>query len=121
MRLLLDPPHSATVDSRSLKGRTPLHIAVRTRRGGAESKRESARGEIVRTLCDYGADSSALDRKGNTALHLASRSNNVSLVSSLIGLGCNVGAVDNNGRNCLHVAGEAALCWLGVACDALIA
>lgn len=120
MRLLLDPPHSVTVDSKSLKGRTPLHIAAKAKRGDVQSMRESARGEIVRTLCEYGADSSARDRKGSTALHLASRSNSVSVVSSLISLGCNVAAVDNNGRSCLHVAGES-VCWFGMACDALIA
>lgn len=75
------------MDWSNTQGRTALHIAALK---GNE--------ELVRLLCDLGADFDLADNLGNTPLHYASSWNHVPIVQLLIERGCQY--LTKNNENC---------------------
>ncbi|PPQ99068.1 hypothetical protein CVT24_003628 [Panaeolus cyanescens] len=74
------------LDWSNIHGKTALHIAALK---GNE--------ELVRMLCDLGADIDLSDNKGNTPLHYASSWGHVPTVQLLIERGCQYSAKNNQG------------------------
>jgi ankyrin repeat protein len=54
---------------RKQSGVTPVHMAC-----------QSGQGELVRRLLELGAELSAVDNSGNTALHYASKGGHIDLI-----------------------------------------
>ena len=50
-----------TINSKDIRGRTPLHLAVDT-----YSRYESKRLDMVKALCENGEDASLRDKNGQT-------------------------------------------------------
>jgi len=82
-----------TLDWSNVHGKTALHIA-------------SIRGneELVRMLCDLGADFDLADNLGNTPLHYASSWGHVTIVQLLIERGCQYTVRNNEGFTALDYA-----------------
>ena len=99
-QLLLEQ-YGADVDARSLKGRTPFHVAAMRR----DRKQPRDTTAFVRYLVEFGADTSLQDLKGNTALLLACRNGRLAVVEYLLRAGCDRFVVDDKGWSCLHVGG----------------
>ncbi|PPQ83294.1 hypothetical protein CVT25_004033 [Psilocybe cyanescens] len=78
--------YSWVLDWSNVHGKTALHIAALK---GNE--------ELVRMLCDLGADFDLADNKGNTALHYASSWGHITIVQLLIERGCQFNAKNNQG------------------------
>ncbi|KAH9482372.1 hypothetical protein JR316_0004472 [Psilocybe cubensis] len=78
--------YSWVLDWSNVQGKTALHIAALK---GNE--------ELVRMLCDLGADFDLADNKGNTALHYASSWGHIAIVQLLIERGCQFNARNNQG------------------------
>ncbi|KAJ6628756.1 ankyrin repeat-containing domain protein [Mycena sp. CBHHK59/15] len=74
------------LDWSNVHGKTALHIAALK---GHE--------ELVRMLCDFGADVDLSDNKGNTPLHYASSWGHSPVVQLLIERGCQYAAKNNEG------------------------
>ncbi|VDB98729.1 unnamed protein product [Peniophora sp. CBMAI 1063] len=74
------------LDWSNSEGRTALHVAAMT-----------GKDDMVRMLCDYGADVDLTDNEGNTPLHYASAWNNIPIVQLLIERGCQYNAQNNEG------------------------
>ncbi|KAJ8523426.1 hypothetical protein ONZ45_g136 [Pleurotus djamor] len=74
------------LDWSNAQGKTALHIAALK---GNE--------ELVRMLCDLGADFDLADNKGNTSLHYASSWGHIPIVQLLIERGCQFAARNNEG------------------------
>ncbi|KAJ7094637.1 ankyrin repeat-containing domain protein [Mycena belliarum] len=74
------------LDWSNVHGKTALHIAALK---GHE--------ELVRMLCDFGADVDLSDNKGNTPLHYASSWGHIPVVQILIERGCQYLAKNNEG------------------------
>ncbi|KAF4619314.1 hypothetical protein D9613_005336 [Agrocybe pediades] len=74
------------LDWSNVYGKTALHIAALK---GNE--------ELVRMLCDLGADFDLSDNKGNTPLHYASSWGHIPVVQLLIERGCQYSARNNEG------------------------
>ncbi|KAJ7179007.1 ankyrin repeat-containing domain protein [Mycena filopes] len=74
------------LDWSNVHGKTALHIAALK---GHE--------ELVRMLCDFGADVDLSDNKGNTPLHYASSWGHIPIVQLLIERGCQFAAKNNEG------------------------
>ncbi|KAJ7498782.1 ankyrin repeat-containing domain protein [Mycena latifolia] len=74
------------LDWSNVHGKTALHIAALK---GHE--------ELVRMLCDFGADVDLSDNKGNTPLHYASSWGHIPIVQLLIERGCQYLAKNNEG------------------------
>ncbi|KAH7887636.1 ankyrin repeat-containing domain protein [Phlebopus sp. FC_14] len=74
------------LDWSNLQGKTALHLAALK---GNE--------ELVRMLCDAGADFDLADNKGNTSLHYASSWGHIPIVQLLIERGCQFAARNNDG------------------------
>ncbi|KAH7930750.1 ankyrin [Leucogyrophana mollusca] len=74
------------LDWSNVQGRTALHLAALK---GNE--------ELVRMLCDLGADFDLSDNKGNTPLHYASAWGHIPIVHLLIERGCQFAARNNEG------------------------
>ncbi|KAJ7180237.1 ankyrin repeat-containing domain protein [Mycena crocata] len=74
------------LDWSNVHGKTALHIAALK---GHE--------ELVRMLCDFGADVDLSDNKGNTPLHYASSWGHIPVVQLLIERGCQYAAKNNEG------------------------
>ncbi|TFK43416.1 ankyrin repeat-containing domain protein [Crucibulum laeve] len=74
------------LDWSNVHGKTALHIAALK---GNE--------ELVRMLCDLGADFDLSDNKGNTPLHYASAWGHIPIVQLLIERGCQYAARNNEG------------------------
>ncbi|KAH9951664.1 ankyrin [Amylocystis lapponica] len=74
------------LDWANVEGRTALHVA-------------SLKGneELVRMLCDLGADHDLADNEGNTPLHYASAWGHIPVVQLLIERGCQYSARNNEG------------------------
>ncbi|KAJ7068404.1 ankyrin repeat-containing domain protein, partial [Mycena amicta] len=81
------------LDWSNVHGKTALHIA-------------SLKGheELVRMLCDFGADVDLSDNKGNTSLHYASSWGHIPIVQLLIERGCVYTAKNNEGFTALDYA-----------------
>ncbi|KAF5344085.1 hypothetical protein D9758_008830 [Tetrapyrgos nigripes] len=77
-------PH--TLDWPNSHGKTPLHLAAQK---GDE--------ELVRMLCDLGADYDLADSEGNTPLHYASAWGHIPVVQLLIERGCQFSARNDDG------------------------
>ncbi|POM58379.1 Hypothetical protein PHPALM_36975 [Phytophthora palmivora] len=111
-QLLVDSPKGVDVNSKSLKGRSPLHIAVRTRNFRTshndddlyttESKNRLA---FVTYLHECKADLNLKDKHGSTPLLLASRRGSVDVARFLLQIGCDSTATGDNNWNPLHFAG----------------
>ncbi|KAI0269127.1 ankyrin repeat-containing domain protein [Gloeopeniophorella convolvens] len=67
-------------------GRTALHVAA-----------QKGKEELVRMLCDLGADFDLSDNQGNTPLHYASSWGHIPIVQLLIERGCQFAAKNNQG------------------------
>ncbi|KAF8812564.1 ankyrin [Phlegmacium glaucopus] len=78
--------YSWVLDWSNTQGKTALHIAALK---GNE--------ELVRMLCDLGADFDLSDNKGNTPLHYASSWGHIPAVQLLIERGCQYAARNNQG------------------------
>ncbi|KAG7389333.1 hypothetical protein PHYPSEUDO_010668 [Phytophthora pseudosyringae] len=114
-QLLLEPPHSVDVNAKSLKGRSPLHVAVRSRKrellqykadtqptGALESK---DRLSFVTFLHESTkADVDLKDEHGATPLLLACRRGDVGVARFLLRAGCDPTATGDNQWNPLHFA-----------------
>ncbi|KIJ20276.1 hypothetical protein PAXINDRAFT_166374 [Paxillus involutus ATCC 200175] len=74
------------LDWSNSQGKTALHMAALK---GNE--------ELVRMLCDLGADFDLADNKGNTPLHYASSWGHIPIVQLLIERGCQFAARNNDG------------------------
>ncbi|EMD40798.1 hypothetical protein CERSUDRAFT_111383 [Gelatoporia subvermispora B] len=74
------------LDWANIEGKTALHVAALK---GNE--------ELVRMLCDLGADYDLPDNDGNTPLHYASAWGNIPIVQLLIERGCQYSAKNNEG------------------------
>ncbi|KAF7288299.1 ANK-REP-REGION domain-containing protein [Mycena chlorophos] len=81
------------LDWSNVHGKTALHMA-------------SLKGheELVRMLCDFGADVDLSDNKGNTPLHYASSWGHIPIVQLLIERGCVYTAKNNEGFSALDYA-----------------
>ncbi|POM68699.1 LOW QUALITY PROTEIN: Hypothetical protein PHPALM_15110 [Phytophthora palmivora] len=111
-QLLVDSPKGVDVNSKSLKGRSPLHIAVRTRNPriphngddlyATESKNRLA---FVTYLHECKADLNLKDKHGSTPLLLTSRRGSVDVARFLLQIGCDSTATGENNWNPLHFAG----------------
>ncbi|KAJ5594953.1 uncharacterized protein N7459_001161 [Penicillium hispanicum] len=96
--------HGASLESRDGLGRTALLIALVDTRGGSL--------KLVNELLKLGADATAVDFKGKSALHYAFKpfrnshgdSDDVSLqlAQRLIDSGASIGAIDYDGNTVLH-------------------
>jgi hypothetical protein len=110
MKNILKPEKS--INQRSLKGRTPLHIAIKktkTSGKGKVSKDQVGSIGFVKFLHrEYNADLNAKDLKGYTVLLLASRHDDFDVVSYCLNHPADSYrlAVDQKGRNALHLAAE---------------
>jgi len=85
--------HGASLESRDLEGRTPLHQAVNGRRLW-----------VVRKFVDFQKDLDVKDSTGATPLHLAVLSSAEDIVEDLVLAGAGVNCVDNTGQTPLHIA-----------------
>ncbi|RDX55529.1 ankyrin [Lentinus brumalis] len=74
------------LDWANIEGKTAIHVAALK---GNE--------ELVRMLCDLGADFDLADNEGNTPLHYASAWGNITVVQLLIERGCQYSARNNQG------------------------
>ncbi|OJA13822.1 hypothetical protein AZE42_00502 [Rhizopogon vesiculosus] len=74
------------LDWSNMQGKTALHMA------GLKGNEE-----LVRMLCDLGADFDLADNKGNTPLHYASSWGHIPIVQLLIERGCQFAARNNDG------------------------
>ncbi|THV08419.1 ankyrin [Dendrothele bispora CBS 962.96] len=75
-----------TLDWPNSHGKTPLHIAA-----------QKGNEELVRMLCDLGADCNLADNEGNTPLHYASAWGHIPVVQLLIERGCQYAAPNDEG------------------------
>ncbi|GJE84097.1 ankyrin [Phanerochaete sordida] len=75
-----------TLDWANSDGKTAMHLAAM--RGNEE---------LVRMLCDFGADLDLADNEGNTPLHYASAWGHVLIVQALIERGCQFNVRNNDG------------------------
>ncbi|TFY59944.1 hypothetical protein EVJ58_g5453 [Rhodofomes roseus] len=74
------------LDWANMEGKTALHVAALK---GKE--------ELVRMLCDFGADVDLADNEGNAPLHYASAWGHIPIVQLLIERGCQYSARNNEG------------------------
>jgi ankyrin repeat protein len=88
-------PSPASITSRNIAVRPPLHIAV-------HNNNET----IIRLLLQQGADFSRLDQNGKTALHAAVESGRLGLVTLLLA-GNDANVKDSSGRTALFSAVQA--------------
>ncbi|KAF1775777.1 Ankyrin repeat-containing domain [Phytophthora cactorum] len=104
-QLLVESPKPVDVNARSLKGRSPLHVAVRSRKPNNNGAVESQdRLSFVTYLHDCKADLDLKDRHEATPLLLACRGGDVGLVRFLLRAGCDPTATGDNKWNPLHFA-----------------
>lgn len=75
-----------TLNWQNIHGKTALHFAS-----------QKGNEELVRMLCDLGADYNLTDNKGNTPLHYASSWGHIGVVQLLIERGCLYNAHNNDG------------------------
>lgn len=86
------------IDWSNSGGKTALHIAC-----------QSGNAELVRTLCELGADLDLTDVQGNTPLHYASAWNALPCVRELLEAGCQHAARNNAGFTALEYAYSASM------------
>ncbi|KAJ3837878.1 ankyrin repeat-containing domain protein [Lentinula raphanica] len=86
MATLYHERYPKTLDWTNIHGKTPLHAAALK---GNE--------ELVRMLCDLGADFNLTDNRGNTPLHYASAWGHIPIVQLLIERGCQYSARNDDG------------------------
>lgn len=90
--------HSRTdVTIQDIDGASPLHSVI-------YGNRESP--EIIKRLVKKGADTSARNNRGQTALHLACFKGDVPAIVTFLDLGADGAATDHEGINCLHYAAK---------------
>ncbi|ETK90148.1 hypothetical protein L915_06009 [Phytophthora nicotianae] len=109
-QLLVELPKPVDINAKSLKGRSPLHIAVRSRKhkirnnNGAEMCESHNRLLFVTYLHEYKADLDLKDNHGATPLLLACCGDDVDVTRFLLRAGCDPTATGDNKWNPLHFA-----------------
>lgn len=88
---------STTVNARDVYGESPLHSLIYNDQNAPE---------IIRRLIGRGADASARNNQGQTALHLACSEGSLCSVTALVEKGADVTAVDSEGPNAIHYAAQ---------------
>lgn len=90
MRLLIEA--GANINARNKTGQTPLHKAVRLRRGN-----------VAQMLLHHGADVEARnDREMTPLLEMKMSERDLTMLDLLIDAGANLDVKDQNGQNVLH-------------------
>ncbi|KAH7477125.1 Ankyrin-1 [Phytophthora ramorum] len=113
-QLLMESPKSVDINARSLKGRSPLHVAARSRKRkmlyneddfqSTEPSESENRVSFVAYLDDSKADLDLKDASGATPLLLACRGDHLGVVSFLLSAGCDPTATGETQQNALHFA-----------------
>jgi len=101
-----DPNMSGESGFRDLDG-IPIHIAVvmnTLSMNKPDNNSDKIAIEVLRELIKHGARVSAMDRRGRTPLHLASKKDNVMAAQLLLESGCRVMAKDSLGKTPLDYA-----------------
>ncbi|KAK1931913.1 Tankyrase-2 [Phytophthora citrophthora] len=112
--LLLESSSQVDVNAKSLKGRSPLHIAVRSNKHkNCQAVNSQDRQSIVAYLHECKADLDLKDNHGETPLLLACRAGDVGVVKFLLAAGCDQIATGDNKWNPLHYAGIVAIILIG--------
>jgi ankyrin repeat protein len=101
-----------TVSSATSEGWTPLHYAsmrstrLARREGGVEIYEYYQNFDSAQLLINAGASVNAADKKGVTALMVASQSGSEKVVKLLLAARANIGDLDNQGEGALHYAAK---------------
>lgn len=95
LRFICDIPGGVAVTGKDIRGQTPLHYAV-----------QSKRVDAIDILVNRGASIFDVDSMGRTVLHCAAKRNNVAAVTRLLELGANKNlfSLDKTGRTPLTLA-----------------
>ncbi|GMF45737.1 unnamed protein product [Phytophthora fragariaefolia] len=114
-RLLMETSKPVDINARSLNGRSPLHIAVRSTKSKmsynndeSQTSRSSCAKERLAFVAYLHECKAALDIKdtsGATPLLLACRGDDVGVTEFLLRAGCDPAARGDNKWNALHLAG----------------
>ncbi|MBI5865431.1 MAG: ankyrin repeat domain-containing protein [Planctomycetes bacterium] len=92
----------AAVDAVDAAGQTALHLAVFA--GGESKEAKEARADLVRRLCEAGANVTLADREESLPLHLAAIKGRAEVLDLLLPKGAEADARDRSGRTALHYA-----------------
>lgn len=92
-----------SVNCRTLKGRTPLHIAAE------QKKNQDENVTLTKLLLEYGSEIEARDLKGHTPFHLSCLRGCIRTAACLIESKCDISAVNHRGWNALHLACKSSL------------
>ncbi|GMF12801.1 unnamed protein product [Phytophthora lilii] len=113
-QLLMENSKMVDIDARSLKGRSPLHVAARSKKRkmlcdenvspSAEECEANRRKLFVDYLIEHRANLDLKDSRGSTPLLLACQSDYVGVIKSLLDAGCDPTIVSDNKWNPLHLA-----------------
>eukprot|EP00644_Phytophthora_capsici_P010165 jgi/Phyca11/120390/e_gw1.41.144.1 len=104
-QLLLEFSHRVDINAKSLKGRSPLHVAVRAnKRKHCQVVGSQDRQSIVVFLLKCRADLNLKDNHEETPLLLACRAGDVGVVKILLTAGCDQDTTGDNNWNPLHYA-----------------
>lgn len=104
---IMTPPSLENVDVRGPCGMTPLMIAA-VRGGGLDTgddEEEDGTAAVINDLVSQGAElNAAMDKTGETSLHLAARYARADAAKRLLDAGAEANEQDNTGRTPLHAA-----------------
>lgn len=101
VQVLLSTGLANYLKTRTWERTTFLHVAVSVKRSYPQSESVI---QIVKMLLDVGAHLESTDSEGNTALHLAAKSNNMAIVQLLIQKGAFTQALNRWGQTPLQAA-----------------
>jgi len=100
VRRLLEAGARPSAPADAVANATPLHVACRA----AAAMPGPAAEDVVRILCDFGADLDARDSRGNTPLHAAAAAGAAAAVAALLDAGADAAARNTNEDTPLHGA-----------------